>query len=183
MPGAVITLLISLEVNPIIELTQTSTIVMHYLRKSKPSAGTRIPSPTPSAKVIRKLTSRKDPKTLGATSSAIALSINSAFSDTPGTSNDGVTVQGTDTILQTTYAAVRMAVDITKESSDLCLPLKAVVGAMSALMKNYDVRMTCFRTKHLLILRPSPTLASIGQHREYKGYRAEGTVAVWRACL
>jgi len=32
-----------------------------------------------------------------------------------------------------------MAVEITKESSDMFLPLKAVAGALSALMKNYDV--------------------------------------------
>ena len=115
---------------------------MHYLRKSKPSGDTRTPSATPSAKVVRKLTSKKDPKTLGATSSAIALSINSALGDIPGTSSDDVTLQGTDKTLQTIYAAVRMAVDITKESSDLFLPLKAVVGAVSVLMKNCDVSMS-----------------------------------------
>jgi len=32
-----------------------------------------------------------------------------------------------------------MAVDIAKESSDMFLPLKAVVGALSVLIKNYDV--------------------------------------------
>jgi hypothetical protein len=32
-----------------------------------------------------------------------------------------------------------MAIDITKESSDMFLPLKAVVGAISVLIKNYDV--------------------------------------------
>jgi hypothetical protein len=32
-----------------------------------------------------------------------------------------------------------MAVEIAKESSDMFLPLKAVVGAVSILMKNYDV--------------------------------------------
>ena len=40
---------------------------------------------------------------------------------------------------KTAYSAVRMAVEVTKESSDLFLPLKAVVGAVSILMKNYDV--------------------------------------------
>jgi len=32
-----------------------------------------------------------------------------------------------------------MAIDVTKESSDLFLPLKAVVGALSVLIRNYDV--------------------------------------------
>jgi len=32
-----------------------------------------------------------------------------------------------------------MAVEIAKESSDMFLPLKAVVGALAVLIKNYDV--------------------------------------------
>ena len=43
---------------------------------------------------------------------------------------------------RTTYAAARMAVEIAKESSDMFLPLKAVVGAVSVLIKNYDVKFT-----------------------------------------
>ena len=35
-----------------------------------------------------------------------------------------------------------MAVDIAKESTDMFLPLKAVVGALSVLIKNYDVKYT-----------------------------------------
>ena len=41
---------------------------------------------------------------------------------------------------RTAYGAARIAVEIAKESSDLFLPLKAVVGALSVLMKNYHVR-------------------------------------------
>ena len=40
---------------------------------------------------------------------------------------------------KTAYGAAKMAVDIAKESSDMLLPLKAVVGALSVLIKNYDV--------------------------------------------
>jgi hypothetical protein len=134
---------------------------MHYLRKSKPSTDTPAQIPTPSAKLVRKLTSRRDPKTLGATSSAIALSINSALSDIRDTSSDGAAVQGMDEIGKTAYAAVRMAVEITKESSDLFLPLKAVVGAMSALMKNYDVSIL-IRNQAPPHISPFPALASIG---------------------
>ena len=76
---------------------------------------------------------------LAVSSTALALSVGSTFHDTHDTSSDGATVRGGDTGWETAYAAVRMAVEITKESSDLCLPLKAVVGVMSALMKNYDV--------------------------------------------
>jgi hypothetical protein len=53
------------------------------------------------------------------------------------------------------YAAVRMAVEVTKESSDLFPPLKAVVGAMSVLMKNYDVGVSRSRNEPLLILFPA----------------------------
>ena len=40
----------------------------------------------------------------------------------------------------TAYEAARIAIDIAKETSDMFLPLKAVVGALSVLFKNYDVR-------------------------------------------
>ena len=38
------------------------------------------------------------------------------------------------------YGGARIAVEIAKESSDMLLPLKAVAGALSVLIKNYDVR-------------------------------------------
>ena len=76
---------------------------------------------------------------LAASSTAIALSIASPFYDTPEASRDGATVGGRDTDWRTAYGAARMAVEIAKESSDMFLPLKAVVGAVSVLIKNYDV--------------------------------------------
>jgi hypothetical protein len=51
-----------------------------------------------------------------------------------------------------------MAVEITKETSDMFLPLKAVMGALSVFIKNYDVSplhvsscrlLTIFRSKPL----------------------------------
>jgi hypothetical protein len=45
-----------------------------------------------------------------------------------------------------------MAVEVANESSDLFLPLKAVAGALSVLIKNYDVGHpnypTLFLTDH-----------------------------------
>ena len=40
----------------------------------------------------------------------------------------------------TAYEAAKIAIDIANASSDMFLPLKAVVGALSVLIKNYDVR-------------------------------------------
>jgi len=108
---------------------------MHHLRKSK--APVDIPAPTSTSPA--ELVKRRDSGALATLSAGIALSIGSAANNTRGTSSDGTTVQGMDAVLRTTYASVKMAVEIAKESSDLCLPLKAVVGAMSALMRNYDV--------------------------------------------
>jgi hypothetical protein len=48
-----------------------------------------------------------------------------------------------------------MAVEITNESSDMFLPLKAVVGAISVLMKNYEVSVCRSRIECFLI--PLPT--------------------------
>ena len=113
---------------------------MRRLLKSKPPAD--VSTPTPTLKLVKDLASRKDSRALAATSSAIALSLGPALHDTGETSTDGATVQGKDTRWQTAYGAARMAVEIAKESSDMLLPLKAVVGAVSILIKNYDVRVS-----------------------------------------
>ena len=105
---------------------------MPRLRKSKSPAHTPVPTPTPPVELVQDLASRKGYGALAASSTAIALSIGSAF-------KHDATVQRRDIGWQTAYDAVRMAVEITKESSDLCLPLKAVVGAISVLIKNFDV--------------------------------------------
>ena len=120
---------------------------MHYLRKSKPSAD----SPSPEVKTVQKLTSQRDPKTLGATSSAIALSILSAFNDDRGTSNVDTTDQGS-VGWQAVYAAVRMVVEVTEKSSDMFLPLKTAVGAVFTLIKNCDVGVSCSQPSHPLTL-------------------------------
>lgn len=80
----------------------------------------------------------KDRRALVASSSAIALSIASPPSDPtdptldePGSSKD--------LGWRTAYQAAKLAVDIANASSDMFLPLKAVVGALSVLLQNYDV--------------------------------------------
>ena len=42
---------------------------------------------------------------------------------------------------KTAYGTANMAVEIAKESSDMFLPLKAVVGALSVLIQNYYVSL------------------------------------------
>ena len=116
---------------------------MRRLLKPKPPTDIPASIPTPSAELIQDLTSRRDYRTLAASSTAIALSICPPIHGTSDTSNNGAIVRGRDTGWQTAYAAARMAVEITKESSDMFLPLKAVVGAMSVLIKNYDVGVCC----------------------------------------
>ena len=115
-----------------------------------------ISTPTPPAELVKDLASRRDSRALAATSSAIALSVGSANYDTLDESSDGATVRGRDTNWQTAYSVAKMAVEIAKESSDMLLPLKAVVGAISVLIKNYDVSLFRLRTEHLLILACFP---------------------------
>ena len=131
---------------PIIELIRTSTFAMRCPPKpAKPSGDTLAPVPASSPELVQQPASRKDRKTLGATLSAIALSVSSRFSDARDTSSDGATVQGMSEIRETAYAAVRKALEITKEPSCLCPPLMAVVGAMSALMNlDEELRCECF---------------------------------------
>ena len=132
---------------------------MPRFRKSKRPVDISISTPgTPPAELIRHLGSlpEGDSRTLAGSSAAIALSIGIPFPDTRDTSGDGDPVRGGDTGLQTAYAALRGAAETIKESSDLCLPLKAVVGAMFVLMKNYDVSLPCLRADRFLILHLLP---------------------------
>ena len=112
---------------------------MRNFRKSKPLAGTPPPTSESPAELARTLTSQRDSRALAATSSVIALSITSAFNDTRDLPSDCAADRGRDAGWRTAYAAARVAVEVAKESSDMFLPLKAIVGAMSALMKNCDV--------------------------------------------
>jgi len=120
---------------------------MPLFRRSRQRADIPTPPPTPPV-----LASQRDSRALAALSATIALSIGSAFNDTRGTSSDSATVQGMDTMVQAAYSAIRMALEVVKGSSDPCPPLKAVAVAISALMKNYDVRVPCSRVESVLIL-------------------------------
>jgi hypothetical protein len=91
------------------------------------------------AELMRKLTSRKKSKALAVSSASIALSIGSAFSNTHDKSDGYPTGQEEGAGWRTTYAAAKMAIEIAKESSDMFLPLKAVLGAVSVLIQNCDV--------------------------------------------
>jgi hypothetical protein len=158
---------------------------MSHFRKSKSPADISASTPTSPTELIQNLTSlpRGDTRALAASSTAIALSICSAFCDTRDASGDGAAVRGRDPGWQTAYDAVKMAVEITKESSDMLFPLKAVVGAVSVLIKYYDVSPLCSQTERLLILWLFPPPANVGQRGGCEGDRAEGAVAIRRACL
>lgn len=123
---------------------------MRRLLQSKPPGN--ISTPPPPAELVKGLASRRDSRVLAATSSAIALSLGSARHDIRDPSDDDATARGRDTNWQTAYSVARMAVEIAKETSDMFLPLKAVVGAVSVLIKNYDVSVSLPRTENLLIL-------------------------------
>ena len=127
--------LVSLEVEFIVDWIH---LIMHSLRKSRSSGDIPASVPTFPANLVRKLVSKRDPKALALSSATIGLSIGSAFS-TRSASVDVNPSRGRDSGWQTAYAAARMAVEVAKESSDAFPPLKAVVGAISVLIQNYDV--------------------------------------------
>jgi len=138
MPGAEATLPVILAVGLILGLIRPSTFVMPLFRKSKQSADLSVSTSTPPTEVMRDLASQRNSGALALFSAVIALSISSP-SHTRGTSSDGATILGRDTGWQIAYGAARIAVELGKESSDSFLPVKAVVGAVSTLVKNYDV--------------------------------------------
>ena len=124
------------------------TSTMHHFRKKSSSAvtPTNSPPPTPASPVVEYIKQElatfypraKDTRALAASSSAIALSIASPSSDPIDTSINEPGSSG-ESAWKTAYGAARIAVEIANASSDMFLPLKAVVGALSVLIKNYDV--------------------------------------------
>ena len=115
----------------------------HFRRRSSSATPTNSqpPTPTPIEFIKRELVTAhskaKDPKALAASSTAIALSIGSPPHDSSDTgSNEPGSSKHSG--WRTAYGTARMAVEIAKESSDMFLPLKAVVGALAVLVKNYD---------------------------------------------
>ena len=135
---------------------------MPRLRRLKQPADISVPTPTSLVELAQNFVSlpRGDYRALAASSATIALSIGFPSCDTRHTSSDEATIQAMDTGWQTAYAAVRMAIEAVKESSDLCPPLKAVVGALFVLMKNYDVSVAYSRTKCILIIYLPPPASS-----------------------
>jgi len=133
---------------------------MHHFRRKPSSSSTptnnRPPTPTSPIELIKKefVTNHfktKNPRALGASSTAIALSVGSPSCkpldttiDEPGSSKESG--------WRTAYGAARMAVEIAKESSDMFLPLKAVVGALTVLVKNYDVSPRVSRSNQPLTI-------------------------------
>lgn len=118
---------------------------MHYFRKKSSSSSTPAnKSPLmPTVEHIKQEPTalhfrNKDQRALVASSSAIALSIASPFCDPTDTVLDepeSSKVSG----WKTAYGAAKIAVEIANESSDMFLPLKAVLGALSVLIKSCDV--------------------------------------------
>jgi len=125
---------------------------MSRARKSKLPA---VSAPTSPAELVQRLRSlpQGDSRALAVSSTAIALSIGSAFSGTSDAPSEEATIRRKNTGWQTAYCGARMAVEVAKESSDMFLPLKAVAGAMSVLIKNYDVSASYLRVECPFTLR------------------------------
>jgi len=123
---------------------------MHRFSRFSPSATpTRLNSPPPTPissiepiknlkEIVRSHSRSKNPGVLAASASSIALSIASPSFNPSDTGTDE-SQSSRESDWRTVYGAARMALEIAKESSDMFLPLKAVVGALTVLIKNYDV--------------------------------------------
>ena len=118
-----------------------------FLTRSSSAKSTNSPPRTPPSQIVgpvKQALTTIDPRVKGlgalvATAGTIASSIASPPRDLTDTSSDE---PGSPKELhwRTAYEAAKIAVDIVNESSDMFLPLKAVVGAILVLTKNYDVR-------------------------------------------
>ena len=117
---------------------------MHHVRKKSLSSKTPTNSPprTPTPPVVEHIERElatphprtKDRRALGAAPSAItspSCDPTDNAPDEPGSSKESA--------WKTAYGTAKMAFEIANASSDMFLPLKAVVGALSVFIRNYDV--------------------------------------------
>ena len=121
---------------------------MHHFRtkSSSPTVPPNRPSSAPLSPIVdhikKELTTFyprvKDKRALAASSSAVALSIASPLCE-PTDPAFGEPSSSKESVWAAAYGTARVAIEVAKESSDMFLPLKAVVGALSVLIKNYDV--------------------------------------------
>ena len=88
--------------------------------------------------VVEAHSKAENPRVLAASSSSIALPICSSPRD-PSDVGSNDTESSQESGWRTAYGAAKIAVEVAEESSDMFLPLKAVVGAVAVLIKNYDV--------------------------------------------
>jgi hypothetical protein len=151
----------------------------------------------PTESFIRKKLStlhRGDVKTLAASSIAVASSIGSpslnqsyppssdeqkathtSHPDHDAIGQESSSHRAADSAWQTAYSTARMVIDIAKESSDMLLPLKAIVGALSVLIKNYDVSPIPVTTE---LFAYGCALANNQQCEAGRRDRREGAVAL-----
>ena len=125
--------------------------IMHHFRKKSSLSTTPTNSPPlmPTPPIVEYIKQElaafhswvEDRRALAASSSAIALSIASPSCD-PTNNALNESESSKESVWKTAYGAARMAVEITDASSDMFLPLKAVVGAVSVLIKNYNVSLS-----------------------------------------
>ena len=115
---------------------------MVFEKKSSSTTPTnRPPMPTGFIKreVVEAHSETKNPGVLAVSSGSIALSICSSSYGPSSVGNDDPE-SSKESGWRTACGAARMAVEVAEESSDMFPPLKAVVGAVAVLIKNYDVR-------------------------------------------
>jgi hypothetical protein len=153
----------------------------HRRKKPSPSStgptSSRPPTPPPPAEYIRRELATfyprvKDQRALAAASSAIALSFVSTPFD-PQNVEPNEPGSSKESVWKTAYGAARIAVEMAKESSDIFPPLKAVLGALSVLIKNCDVSHSqLYRSPdHQLCLAANNRQRGTGQR-----YRRKATV-------
>jgi hypothetical protein len=116
---------------------------MHHFRKKPPLPEDTTTPTQPIVKYIKQELATfhprvKDRRALAASSSAIALTMAAPFCDLtdvalndPGSSNESA--------WRAAYGAAGIAIEIAKDCSDMLPPLKAVMVALSVIIKNCDV--------------------------------------------
>ena len=125
----------------------SSTTRRPRVKASSPATPVNSSPPTPTSlvgcikkEVVRKHPKAKNPGTLATSSTSIAFSVcspscypSNAVPNEPGSSKRVRLENGV-------WGGEDSRIEITKETSDIFLPLKAVAGALAVLIKNYELK-------------------------------------------
>ena len=152
------------------------TSIMRHFRKKSSSTPSNSPPSTPIPPMVGHIKQElatfhpraKDRRALAASSSAVALAIASPLCD-PTCKPSNEPGSSKESVWKAAYGGAKFAVEVANASSDMFPPLKAVVGALSIFIQNYDVSRSSASDPIDCPLFPTADRCQYGSNKRNRG--------------